>query len=150
MIQRKQTLFLLLALLCTVACLCLPIGYFTPKGMGADISMYNLWVVEPNGGHNYSVWGLFAILLITIPINVVAIMSYKNRKSQARFCLFNALLCLGWCVVYGVFSQVLTTYGKFHPQFVAVLPLVSLILYLMARKAILADEALVRAADRIR
>jgi hypothetical protein len=149
MIQRKQTLFMLLAFICTVVCLCLPVGSFTPQGMGADMSMYNLWVVEPNGAHNFAVWALFAILLVTLPICIAAIFSYHNRKGQARFCLFNVLLCLGWYVVYVVFSQVLA-YGDFHPSFAAVLPLVSMILYVMARKAILADEALVRAADRIR
>ena len=40
--------------------------------------------------------------------------------------------------------------GTFKPGFALILPAVSLILYVMARKAILADEALVRAADRIR
>ena len=149
MIQRKQTIFLLLALILTVVTLCLPIGSFTPQGMGADMEMYNLWVVEPTGAHNFSVWALFAILLLTLPVNIAAIFTYHNRKLQARFCMFNVLLCLGWYVVYVVFGQVLD-YGTFHPAFAAVLPLVALILYIMARKAILADDALVRAADRIR
>ena len=149
MIQRKQTLFLLLALVCTLACLFLPIGWFTPQDMGADMSMYNLWVVEPNGTHNFSVWALFVILLITIPINIAAIFSYRNRKAQARFCIFIFLLCLGWYVVYVIFGKLLP-YGEFSPGIAAALPLVAMILYVMARKAILADEALVRAADRIR
>ncbi|MBO4786625.1 MAG: DUF4293 family protein, partial [Prevotella sp.] len=38
----------------------------------------------------------------------------------------------------------------FTPSIAAALPLVNVILLLMARRGILADEALVRAADRIR
>ena len=38
----------------------------------------------------------------------------------------------------------------FKPAFAACLPLVTIILYLLARAGIIADEKLVRAADRIR
>ncbi len=38
----------------------------------------------------------------------------------------------------------------FHIEFAACLPLIAFILLWLARHAILADEALVRAADRIR
>ena len=46
MIQRKQTLYLLLALIITVICLCLPVATLVPQGMGVDMPMYNLWVVD--------------------------------------------------------------------------------------------------------
>ena len=65
MIQRKQTVFLLLALIVTLVCLCLPVGKFVPQTMGVDMPMYNLWLVDGNGGHDFSVWPTFAILLIT-------------------------------------------------------------------------------------
>ena len=97
MIQRKQTVFLFLALLTTIACLCLPVGSFEPKGMGAESMLMNLWISDANGGKDFNVWALFAILLVTCPINLVAF-----------------------------------------------------ILLWLARHSILADEALVRAADRIR
>jgi hypothetical protein len=60
------------------------------------------------------------------------------------------LMIIGWYVVYGVFSQVLMTGFDFHIKFAACLPLVAFILLWLARHSILADEALVRAADRIR
>ena len=69
MIQRKQTIFLFLALLVTIACLCLPVGSFEPKGMGAENQLMNLWISDANGGKNFNVWALFAILLVTCPIS---------------------------------------------------------------------------------
>ena len=42
MIQRKQTLFLLLAVIVCALCLFLPVGSVEPKGMGADSLIYNL------------------------------------------------------------------------------------------------------------
>ena len=150
MIQRKQTIFLFLALIVTLACLCLPIGSFEPQGMGADNKLMNLCLTDANGGRNFNVWALFAILLVTCPIDLFAIFDYHNRKRQARFCLFSMLMIIGWYVVYGVFSQVLMTGFTFHIEFAACLPLIAFILLWLARHAILADEALVRAADRIR
>ena len=150
MIQRKQTIFLFLALIVTLACLCLPIGSFEPQGMGADNQLMNLWLTDANGGRNFNVWALFAILLVTCPIDLFAIFDYHNRKRQARFCLFSMLMIIGWYVVYGVFSQVLMTGFTFPIEFAACLPLITFILLWLARHAILADEALVKAADRIR
>lgn len=150
MIQRKQTVFLFLALLATIACLCLPVGSFEPQGMGTENQLMNLWINETNGGRNFSVWALFAILLVTCPINTFAIFDYHNRKRQARFCMFSMLMIIGWYIVYGVFSQVLMPGFTFHVEFAASLPLIAFILLWLARRSILADEALVRAADRIR
>lgn len=150
MIQRKQTVFLFLALLATIACLCLPVGSFEPQGMGTENQLMNLWINETNGGRNFSVWALFAILLVTCPINTFAIFDYHNRKRQARFCMFSMLMIIGWYIVYGVFSQVLMPGFTFHVGFAACLPLIAFILLWLARRSILADEALVRAADRIR
>lgn len=150
MIQRKQTVFLFLALLATIACLCLPVGSFEPQGMGTENQLMNLWINETNGGRIFSVWALFAILLVTCPINTFAIFDYHNRKRQARFCMFSMLMIIGWYIVYGMFSQVLMPGFTFHVGFAACLPLIAFILLWLARHSILADEALVRAADRIR
>lgn len=153
MIQRKQTLFLLLATILTVICLCLPLGSFTDAaniGKGTS-TLYNLWLTTPDGGHIFPAWVLFAILLLTCPIAFVAIFTYHNRIVQSRLCMFNMLLVIGWYVVFAVFALNLKeAYGEFSLSFTSVFPAVAVILYFMARKAILADEALVKAADRIR
>ena len=82
---------------------------------------------------------------------VYNIFLFKNRMVQSKICLFNILLIIGWYAVLALYTFVLNDgMGTFKPGFALILPAVSLILYVMARKAILADEALVRAADRIR
>jgi hypothetical protein len=149
MIQRKQTLFLLVAFILSAACMCMPIGNVLSEGMGVDTNMYNLWTVEPNGTHKFSVWPLFALLLLTFPLCLAAIFSYKKRLQQARLCQFCVLLLVAWYAVWGIKGWV-TADGAFRPAIASAFPLISIVLYLLARKAILADEALVRAADRIR
>lgn len=153
MIQRKQTLFLLIAVVLNVVCLCLPLGTITGGNspLGETSTVYNLWITGADGSHNYMIWPLFAILLITCTIALTAIFSYRNRITQSRFCMFNMLLLFGWYIVFAVmvFNQGGAVY-KFNSSLTAILPAVSIILHFMARKAILADEALVRSADRIR
>ena len=119
MIQRKQTLYLLAAIVMTVICLCMQIGSF--KGAGLEVArVYNLWFTDP----------------------------------LALFCLFNALLIIGWYVCFFVISQVVgdKSWGTvdFRPTWPAVFPAIAFVLYLMARRAINADEKLVRSMDRIR
>ncbi|MCI6161683.1 MAG: DUF4293 domain-containing protein [Prevotellaceae bacterium] len=152
MIQRKQTLFLIVAIILTVVCLCLPIGRFVPESMGVTSLMFNLWIQTGNGSHDFSVWALFAILLLTCSIALWAIFSYKNRTFQSRLCLFNMLLLLGWYAVYAVFAIILGKDQKvsFSVEIAACLPFISLILHFLARKGIQADEALIKSMDRIR
>ena len=49
MIQRKQTLFLLVAVIASLLCFFMPIGVILPKGMGGVVSLYNLGFVDDNG-----------------------------------------------------------------------------------------------------
>ena len=116
MIQRKQTLFLLLA---GVFCL--------------------LFMLD---------WILMAVQLVAAVCCVVTIFLYKNRPRQATCALLCVLVNLAWYVVLAV----LIHQGKQSEQLpiTACFPLIAAILCFMARKAILADERLVRAADRIR
>ena len=46
MIQRKQTLFLLLAVIVCALGLFFPIGSIAPEGMGTDSMVYNLGAVS--------------------------------------------------------------------------------------------------------
>ena len=142
MIQRKQTLYILAAAILTIVCLCLPLGWFNNNSeLGSQHVLYNLW----------SVWDLFVIQVVSCAVAIVSIFSYHNRIVQSRYCLFNILLLLGWYVVFVMWVlSSKDTFGTFKPSVTTVFPLISIILNFMARKAILADEALVRAADRIR
>lgn len=150
MIQRKQTLWLLLAFVATVACLCLPVGSLEPSGMGASDKVYNLWIQLANGTHDFSVWPMFAVLLLSCPVALLAIFLYNNRPLQGRLCLLNILLYVVWYVLLAVNTRIGGNEVAFHLAFAACLPALALILSFMAYKGIQHDERLVRAADRIR
>ena len=128
MIQRKQTVFLFLALVATICCLCMPVGTFVQQGMGTDSTVFNLWM-EQDGNKNFAVWPLFVVLLLSCPVCLMAIFAFRNRMLQSKLCVVGMAL---------------------HVGFASAFPVVALVLYFMARRGILADEKLVRAADRIR
>ncbi|WP_314313586.1 DUF4293 domain-containing protein [Hoylesella saccharolytica] len=151
MLQRKQTLFIFIAIILSVVCMCVPIGHFEPRGMGMNAILYNLWIRDVVNGVNVTSSILFIMLLHTCPFGIWAIFKYKNRIFQARLCVINILFLVTWYIAYFVYGYY---WGyrdyTFKMKFAACLPLISLILYVMARHAILADEKLVRSADRIR
>ena len=156
MIQRKQSLFLLLAVIAYAICLFLPIASVSASGMGADRLTYHLGVVNGDSGLSISstCLPLFLLLAVSAVISLATVFLFKNRKLQMNLCSIASLFTGLWYVDYllMVFSiiPVPEVEGAMNYQFAACLPLVALILVLMARKGVSDDEKLVRAADRIR
>lgn len=152
MIQRKQTLFILIALILSLVCLCMPIASFATEGMGVSSQMYNLWILSDGGVRDFAPWPLFVLLLLTMPIGIAAIFLYKKRMMQARLCVLNILLLIVWYIAFAVISlgKQDTLHAMMAVGIPASFPAVSIILYVMARHGIIADEKLVRSMDRIR
>lgn len=150
MIQRKQTLFMLVAVVLNILCLCLPIGTFDAEGMRMATE-YNLWLDTMRGAKDFTVCPLFVILLLSSVLGIYTIFAYHNRVVQARLCTFNMLLIIGWYIVFAVFSKVMGGGNiEFQAEIGSVAPMFALAMYFLSYKAIWADEKLVRAADRIR
>ena len=143
MIQRKQTLFMLAALVLIIVCLCLPVATLVTQSMDIDSQVTNLWI-RNKSGVSFTSSPLFVILLLTCPLTLCAIFKYHHRLFQARLCVANMVL-----IAYYAFLC-LTSMAVVKPHFSSILPIVAAILYFVARHAILADEKLVRAADRVR
>lgn len=142
MIQRIQSLYLFLvvvlgALLCAFA----PISYLQ-FGAAELIKLTT-----------FTYWPL-AVITIAIPLlALVNIFLFKKRILQARINVINVFLCLGYYAILAWFVFYLKKTAdveKFYVGVWACVPLVQLVLSLMATRRILKDEALVRAADRIR
>jgi len=153
MIQRIQTVYIAIAVLLTVACLCLQIGSFDLEGLTVGRE-YNLWIIDEAGKYHFSTWTLFAVLVPYAPSGLYTIFSFNNRRSQALMCLFNILLIIGWYILYVVYGQILPgdviAQSNFKPALFASFPALSAIFYILAHRGIVADDKLVRAADRIR
>lgn len=152
MIQRIQTVYLLLSAIAMTVCLFLTIGIFDPVAMGTpQLKMYNLCIT---GGQemNFVCAGLFVALVASVILSVLNIFGYKNRRKQSRQCLMTIIILLLWIGGYTIITNALCPEGyTFHPQYIATaFPIVAIILQWLARRGILADERLVRSEDRIR
>ena len=130
----------------------MPIGIFKPVELGVDSVMYNLWIHDGNGSLDFSVAPLFCIALLSVIISGATIFLFNNRKLQIKLCSWNMFLLIVWYIAYGVIAYLhkSSVNAEFKLSFAAVLPLIAIILVFMARKGVKADEALIRAADRIR
>lgn len=146
MIQRKQTIFLLIAFVLTVICMCSQVGSLV--GDMSKIDLYNLWMINGEGQRSFASWPLFVILMLGALLSLITIFLYMKRKLQALLCVFHMLLMVLWYVVLAVLPQ--SQGGSLSLEWPAVLPALAIILGFMARKGILADEKLVRSLDRIR
>lgn len=149
MIQRIQTIYLLLVVGLLIASMCLPLGYF----IDAEAVTYTFSPLGISAGDVFqSSWGLFAILLLSSVIAIATIFLYKNRMLQIRMTIFNTILLIGYYLAFIAFYFVLKgdLEAAFRINWALCLPLVAIILNYLAIRAIGRDEVLVKAADRLR
>lgn len=149
MIQRIQSVYLLLVVILLIASLCLPLGTF----IDADMTNYRFTNLGVTQAENfYSTWGLFSILLLSVIIAFATIFLYKNRVLQLRMTTFNTILLVGYYITFLVFLFNIkgNLQASFQINWALCLPLVSIILNYLAIRAIGKDEILVKAADRLR
>ena len=161
MIQRIQTLYLLLVvILGTLLCIFSPVEFLLPDATDY-VSL-----------HALDKWPL-AVMSIAIPLlALVTIGLYKRRLLQVRLNIMNVVLCLGYyallalyvayivkgyeplgavnCQLSTVNCQLSTINCEWYLTMWSAIPLVNVVLTMMATRRILKDEALVRAADRLR
>ncbi|WP_297327905.1 DUF4293 domain-containing protein [uncultured Bacteroides sp.] len=152
MLQRIQSVYLLVVAILLVVALCMPVGSF----IGADGITEN--VFKPLGlsmadGSFQSTWGLFGLLLLSAIIAFCTIFLFRNRMLQVRMTIFNSVLLVGYYIAFLVFMFVLKSdleAMSFKLGWALCLPAVSIILNYLAFRAIYRDELMVKASDRLR
>ena len=78
MIQRIQSVYLLVVSILMVICMCNPIGSIIASTN--EISEFgNLSITLPDGTKDYAPWALFVILLIVAVLAFVTIFLFKKR-----------------------------------------------------------------------
>ncbi len=149
MIQRKQTIYLLLALASLIVCLCLPIGRLTSTTLGAETLVYNLGLYTNTGVSVHPI--LFVDIVVVATLSFINIFLYNKRKLQMRICVVSIILCLVWYAYYAF--MVLSMFkgiGAVSISFAVCLPFVAIVMLVLARSGIKADEELIKSMSRIR
>ncbi|MCY7311522.1 MAG: DUF4293 domain-containing protein [Chitinophagaceae bacterium] len=138
MIQRQQTLWLLLATLAALLTFMFP--FVTGKGLEKNIETEK--VIKAGSD--------FLLLIFTgasLILSSVTIFLYKDRKLQMKLCLLGLLLSVVIIILYILQMNKLT---KSTLALFSILPFAVVVGYFMAFRNIRKDEKLVKSLDKLR
>ena len=147
MIQRIQSVYLLLAGIIPAFTFCTPIITFSN---GSSLMSYAITGTEE---HFISCpWGVLAFTVLSILTALFTIFNYKNRPRQIRLCNLLLIFILLLYVSILAYSYAFENRHNVSMSYSIglLLPLISYVSGWLARRAIRKDEALVRAAERFR
>ena len=138
MLQRIQSIWLLLASACAFISLKMPFYSGTNK---AGLSSYKLMGVDN-----------FYFMLLTIAIGVVALIAiflYSNRKLQLRICILGILL---ECLLIFLYYKETTTYvaGSGTLSLTSIFQFLVLIFFFLAARGINNDNKIIKDSNRLR
>lgn len=151
MIQRIQSIWLLLAALTIVCLLIVPVltdksGSGTYILYGSGIKFWDGDVIDTSTN-----LPLFISTILAGLVSLVNIFNFRNRTLQKRIASLNIILILGlsfWLSQLG--KQLPGGIEKAEIGFGLFLPLLAIIFTLLAIRGIKQDEKLIRSADRLR
>lgn len=154
MIQRIQTLYLLLVAALIVAMFLLPLAWFAGEGGVFELRAFALRSTDGETVHT-TIY-LIVLLAAALLLPLVTIFLYRRRLLQIRLCCVEMVLLLGALLMEGVYyylARRVFSDWPFQEQGLKpaiVFPLVGLFFAFLAAKAIFKDELLIRESDRIR
>ena len=155
MIQRIQTLYLLVVVILSAITLFSPLAGLinAADGLQYVLNFKGVSLVAQTGNQLINnVWALTALMSIIPLVALFTVFMYKKRILQIRLSIFNTVLMAGY---YGLlFIYIWQAGQKLHAdwslEIVSAFPLVNIILNLLAIRSIGKDEALVKSLNRLR
>jgi len=154
MIQRIQTVYLLLAAAIVSLFFFLPLGHFLGDVQQYVLTATGLRTAEGGVVSPTQPMKLMAVIAVVMPL--LTIFIYKRRQRQLRFCYASMAALAGLqvmaCIYLWSFWHVMQGF-EIHAARLsagAVAPIVAFVPVWMAMRAIRRDEEKVRSIDRIR
>jgi len=154
MIQRIQTLYLIVAALLLAALFFVPFAELTGKD-GAHY-LFNISGIIVNSSDSSTsldnAWPVLVLVCLSLIMVVISIFLFKNRITQIRISYISISLLFGLkaLMYYYTWSSNNVPIGGLHSKIYAALPLIAAILVFLAIRNIRKDENLVKSIDRIR
>ncbi len=154
MLQRIQSIFLFLASVAMALMFFFPLANFFSENYSIQ-----LWVTgiikhtEFSDNVNISPLPLLIIVPFVALLSFATIFLYKKRKIQLKLIKFNLLLNIILIALYFFYyinSIEEITFANADYLTGSFFPLISLLFFILAFRAIRKDEKLVRSADRLR
>lgn len=157
MIQRIQSVYLLLAAIAMGATAYFPLA----DSIGAKESLvlytYKLVSMVPDSTlqvPTYFMWPMMGISVLVFLVSVITIFMYKNRMRQLNILRVAVILLIVMIALFFFYytPEMESISGGIVGYQVpgAYLPIASFVFYILAYRGIVADEKLIRSADRLR
>jgi hypothetical protein len=154
MIQRIQTVFLIIATMLLIFVVSFPIAEFVRHSDQAILELGFKGLIEEgtNGTADFATLPLSILIALCLAITVFTILLYKKRILQIRLSVVNIILLIGLegLMYYYVRAAQLALPASVSYKLFFIFPLVAAILVFLALRAIARDEALIRSLDRLR
>ena len=152
MIQRIQTIWLLLAAV-TISCL-LFIPMVTATAGSIEYHVLSTGLYQETANVTKQIEANLPLMITTIVVaifSIIIIFNFKNRTNQKRLIMLNVVFIIGlsfWCSQYakkipGGLDTANFNIGMF-------LPVIAIFFCVLAMRGINNDEKLIRSADRLR
>ena len=138
MIQRQQSLWLLLSTICAF------LSYKLPFFSGTKEGVKNLTEKAILDGG--STFFLLIVTGISLVLSLITIFLYKDRKLQLKLCIAGVILSVLLLIIY--FNELRKLSGSISLSAVFVFGI--LIGYIMAARSIWKDEKLIKSLDKLR
>jgi ABC-type multidrug transport system fused ATPase/permease subunit len=158
MIQRIQTVYLFLAALCSVALFFFPVASFLSDLTYQKFFITGLVNMAPGGSTAIAsslVWPLSGVGALMAIIALAGIFTYKKRGLQLRLVMIGILLTV--IMIAGIFflyvpviEKKLSVTPDYSGGIGIYFPLIALVLFILANRAIRRDDKLVKSLGRLR
>lgn len=149
MIQRIQSLFLLIAISCSIS-----VFFFDFAECATQEGMVTLTLmkstVQPAQVSFVSHIDLLVINVLILLAAIIGLITYRNRILQMRICMIGGLASIIMVVLIFFHADNLQDTSKAHYLIGTYMIAIQTIAFTLARRFIRKDELLVRSADRIR
>jgi len=136
MIQRIQTLWLLLASICAFASVKLPFYFGSLEIPGPTIT------ITP-----YDNFMLLVFVIATALIGLVTIFLFSNRSLQIKMCIVGLVLSLANLMHYFLYMKNFKTGGL---SLYSILSFLVPVFFILAIRSIYKDQKLLKSLDRLR
>ena len=158
MIQRIQTVYLFLAAACSVALFFFPVSSFL-----SDLTYQKLYITglvnmapgSPVAMASSLLMPLAGVGALMALMALAGILTYKKRDLQLRFTMFGILFTV--MMIAGIFflyvpliQKKLSVVADYSGGIGIYFPLIALVLFILANRAIRRDDKLVKSLDRLR
>lgn len=152
MLQRIQTLYVLLAFAITAALFSMDLAQFANETGLFRLTADGIYTIDADNRLVMPTQALTILLVVAELLLLVIIFLYRKRILQIRLCGMSLGLLIGLSVMIYYFGKTASKElgAELSFSWAIVLPLIAMVFVFLAIKAIGRDEALVRSIDRIR